>query len=85
MVAVVVESGLSLSGMVICISTGIGRGWLSNNKVKATMPSATNTTAPIKRWRARVRRVSMLSMGTFFVGAWSSSRLLDRVLNRAIN
>ena len=58
-------SGATLlrSGMSICTSTGIGRGWVSNSSGKPTTPTSTSSTAPIKRWRARLRISSMLSAG----------------------
>ncbi|MNV98538.1 hypothetical protein D3C71_1938020 [compost metagenome] len=49
------------SGISMGISTGIGRGWVSNSMGKPITPISTSTAAPINRWRARRRITSMLS------------------------
>ena len=56
-------SGATLlrSGISMGISTGTGRGWVSNSSGNPTTPSSTNTAAPIRRCRARRRITSMLS------------------------
>ena len=46
---------LSLRGISIGMSTGIGRGCVSNSSGKPMTPTPTSTAAPIRRCRARVR------------------------------
>ena len=40
---------LCLAGISMAMSTGTGRGWLSNSRGKPTTPSKTNTAAPMSR------------------------------------
>jgi len=51
--AVVVSA--SRRAISIGVLTESGRGWVSNNTGKPITPAATSTTAPISRWRARMR------------------------------
>ena len=49
------DGAASLRGISIGMSTGIGRGWVSNSSGKPTTPTPSSTAAPIRRRRARVR------------------------------
>jgi len=51
------ESGAAPSffGISIGMSTGMGRGWVSNSRGKPMTPMITSTSAPMSRLRARVR------------------------------
>ena len=59
----------SLRGISIGMSSGIGRGWVSNTSGKPMMPTSSRTTAPISRRRACVRARCTASAGSS-AGAW---------------
>lgn len=47
----------------MAMSTGTGRGWVSNSRGSPMTPASTSTLAPIRRWRERRRKVSMVVGG----------------------
>ena len=68
----------SLRGISIGMSTGIGRGCVSNTSGKPTIPITTSTAAPIRRCRARTRAcwtASAVSLAALPAAGVSARRL----------
>ena len=80
------DKGLTLlrSGIWMATSTATGRGWVSNTSGKPITATSTSTAAPIRRWRARRRRPSMLSTGPVELALVSAFEPGSRNLKKAM-